>query len=55
MTDRNQFTLDERIIMAWLFESALCSELIDAKTKAEIRVVRVKFERMTEILERQSK
>ena len=48
ITDRNQFTFPEKRLMAWLFESALCSELIDARTKSELRVCRVKFERLTE-------
>jgi len=48
ITDRNQFTHDELLLMAWLFEDALDSELIDARTKSELRICRVKFERLTE-------
>ena len=48
ITDRNQFTPGEIRLMARLFEDALISELIDARTKSELRVCRVKFEKMTE-------
>ena len=47
-TDRNQWTFPERRLMAWLFESALDSESIEADVKTQIRVCRVKFERMVE-------